>query len=113
MTNVDCGLVVVMLFFAQYSRDGGGGIGICNTDIKELLPQVSKYYPLYGYSCRRDGSNTHQTSKEAEHVSSDTAQPIAAASWQCSPLEFVGKDGSMPLFMGFKLGQLGQQYACS
>jgi hypothetical protein len=72
-TNVDCRLVVMMLFFAQYSRDGGGGIRICSTDINQLLPQMPEHYPLDGDGCRCDGSNTHQTGKEAEHVSSGAA----------------------------------------
>jgi hypothetical protein len=104
---------MMMLFFAPYSRDGGSGIGISGADFQELLPQMSEYHTLYRHGSGCNGSNTHQTCKTSEHVAPETAQPIAAAPGQSSAPQLSGKNGSMPLFVGFELNQFGQQETCS
>jgi hypothetical protein len=109
IVNVYCELVVMLLFFVQYSRDGDVGTGIIATDRLELVLQMSKHDPLDRYGCGGDAPSAHQASEEAEYISSDTAQPIAAASRQSSSFQFVGKDGSMPLLMRFEFGQFMHQ----
>jgi len=113
MMNARCGPVMMMLFFAQYSRDGGSGIGISHTDFQELLPQMSEYHTLYRHGSGCNGSIAHQTRETSEHVASETAQPIAAAPWQSSSPQFPGKNGSMSFFVGFEFGKLRQQETCS
>src|SRR5450830_1043844 len=92
---------MMLLLFVQYSRDGGSSIRIGSADVVKLLPQMPKYFPLHRNSRSRNRPNAHRTSEEAQHISANTTQVIAAASRQSSPPQFLGKDRSMPLFMEF------------
>jgi len=102
------GLVMMILFFAQDRRDRGGGIGIRHADIAELSLQMSQYDALDSHGGSGNEAGTHQPRHQTERIAAEAAHPIAATTRQSPSFQFIGKDGSMPLFMGFELGQLGQ-----
>jgi len=76
MTNARCGLVMMKLFFAQYSRDGGSGIGISHTDLQKLPLQMSEYHTPYRHGSGCNGSGAQQTRETSEHVAPETAQRL-------------------------------------
>ena len=71
-----------------------------------------EYDAFDSHGCSGNEAHTHQPRHQTERIAAKTAQPITATTRQSPPFQLIGKDGSMPLFIGFELVQFGQQLAC-